>query len=89
VQVVLSRLIATEQRHVAFWQEFFGLQAERLNFSRRLKLAFCVFLRRMFGTGITYLILEAIEIYGRLPYTEGLGIETPALAMAGRDPYLI
>lgn len=43
----------------------------------------------MFGTGITYLILEAIEIYGRLPYTEGLGIETPALAMAGRDPYLI
>lgn len=25
VQVVLSRLIATEQRHVAFWQEFFGL----------------------------------------------------------------
>lgn len=68
VQVALSRLIATEQRHVAFWQEFFGLQAERLNFSRRLKLVFCVFLRRMFGTGITYLILEAIEIYGIKKY---------------------
>jgi hypothetical protein len=25
VQVVLSRLFATEQRHVTFWQEFFGL----------------------------------------------------------------
>lgn len=68
VQVVLSRLIVTEQRHVAFWQEFFGLQAERLNFLRRLKLAFCVCLRRMFGTGITYLILEAIEIYGIKKY---------------------
>lgn len=68
VQVALSRLIVIEERHVAFWQEFFGLQAERLNFSRRLKLAFCVFLRRMFGTGITYLILEAIEIYGIKKY---------------------
>lgn len=67
-RVVLSRLIAAEERHVAFWQEVFGLQAERLDFSRRLKLTFCVFLRRMFGSGITSLMLEAIEIYGIKKY---------------------
>jgi VIT1/CCC1 family predicted Fe2+/Mn2+ transporter len=68
VRGVLSRLITTEARHVAFWQALFGLQAARLDVSRRVKLALCMVLRRLFGSGMTYLLLEAIEIYGIQKY---------------------
>jgi hypothetical protein len=56
VRGVLSRLITTEARHVAFWQALFGLQAARLDVSRRVKLALCMVLRRLFGSGMTYLL---------------------------------
>jgi hypothetical protein len=37
-QLVLDELILVETRHVAYWQQFFGLQSlTRLDIGRRLK----------------------------------------------------
>jgi vacuolar iron transporter family protein len=64
----LEELIQVETRHVAFWQDFFGLRIERLDLSRRLKLGLIVLLARLFGEPVIHLVLEAIEVYGVRKY---------------------
>lgn len=68
VQKVLAKLVTVEKGHVSFWADFSGLKKLSLNFSRRLKLSFFIMLRKAFGSGMTFLILEAIEIYGVKKY---------------------
>lgn len=68
LQNVLGELIAVEAKHLAFWQEFFDVHADRLDFRRRLKLAVLVATSRLFGEAGILLILEAIEIYGVRKY---------------------
>jgi VIT1/CCC1 family predicted Fe2+/Mn2+ transporter len=64
----LDELIRVETRHLAFWQEFFGLPIARLDAGRRLKLAFLVLICRLFGRPAAHLVLEAIEVYGVRKY---------------------
>jgi len=66
---VLDELIRTETRHVAFWQEFFGLPGlVRLGIGRRLKLAALVAVCRLFGNAGIQVVLEAIEVHGVRKY---------------------
>jgi VIT1/CCC1 family predicted Fe2+/Mn2+ transporter len=65
---VLDELIPVETRHHAFWQTFFGLELNRLNLGRRLKLALIVALCRLGGAPAIRLILEAIEVHGVRKY---------------------
>lgn len=65
---ILDELIRVEEGHVAFWQNFFGLKIEKLDFRRRLKLAVVSFVCRMFGEQATRIVLEATEIYGIKKY---------------------
>ncbi|HUL79637.1 MAG TPA: hypothetical protein VL691_20400, partial [Vicinamibacteria bacterium] len=65
----LDELIRVETRHVAFWQEFFGLKAlTTLDLGRRLKLGGLVAVCRLFGSGAIHLVLEAIEVHGVRKY---------------------
>lgn len=68
LQQILDELIQVEEGHVAFWQNFFGLTIERLDFRRRLKLVVVSFVCRMFGEQATRIVLEATEIYGIKKY---------------------
>ena len=66
---MLDELIRVETRHVAFWQEFFGLEKlTRLNLGRRLKLALLIVACRLFGNGAIHVVLEAIEVHGVRKY---------------------
>jgi len=65
---VLSNLVVVEEGHVKFWANFAGMKDVSLNWSRRFKLSLFVALRRIFGGGMTFLLLEAIEIYGVKKY---------------------
>lgn len=65
---VLDALIPVETRHLAFWQEFFGLRLDRLDRGRRLKLTTIIGLCRLFGAPVIHLVLEAIEVYGVRKY---------------------
>jgi hypothetical protein len=50
---VLDELILIETRHVAFWQEFFGLKyVTRLDPARRLKLVTLFMACRLFGSAV-------------------------------------
>ena len=65
----LDELIRVETRHVAFWQEFFGLKAlTTLDLGRRLKLGGLVAVCRVFGSGAIHVVLEAIEVHGVRKY---------------------
>jgi VIT1/CCC1 family predicted Fe2+/Mn2+ transporter len=64
----LDALIPVEKRHFAFWQSFFGMQVDRLDWGRRVKLAAIVMLCRLIGTPAIHLVLEAIEIHGVRKY---------------------
>lgn len=66
----LDALIPVEARHSAFWQEFFGLHVDRLDWGRRLKLAVIVALCRVLGAPAIQLVLEAIEVHGVRKYLE-------------------
>ena len=68
LQKILEELIPIETKHHAFWEEFFNLKIERLNFGRRLKLRVITLLCKGFGETAVYLILEAIEVYGIRKY---------------------
>ena len=68
VHNVLSRLVNVERGHVAFWSDMAGLKDLSLNRVQRFRLGVFVLLRRLFGVGMTFLILEAIEIYGIKKY---------------------
>ena len=66
---VLDELIAVETRHVAFWQEFFGLkELTELDLGRRLKLRTLVATCRVLGPGAVHVVLEAIEVHGVRKY---------------------
>jgi VIT1/CCC1 family predicted Fe2+/Mn2+ transporter len=64
----LDELIRVETRHVAFWQEFFGLPLDRLDRGRRLKLALLTAACRLLGRPAIHLVLEAIEVFGVRKY---------------------
>ena len=66
---ILDQLIQTETRHVAFWQEFFGLKdLVALGPGRRLKLALLTAVCRVLGSGAIHVVLEAIEVHGVRKY---------------------
>ena len=65
---MLGELIPIETKHFAFWQRFFGVSVERLDWGRRLKLSVIVLACRLFGAAAVHLVLEAIEIYGVRKY---------------------
>jgi VIT1/CCC1 family predicted Fe2+/Mn2+ transporter len=66
---MLDELIRVEERHVAFWQEFFGLQElATLDRARRLKLALLGATCRLFGANAIHIVLEAIEVHGVRKY---------------------
>src|SRR5262245_24986405 len=66
---VLDELVATETRHVAFWQDFFGLKdLVALDLGRRLKLAILAATCRIFGNPAIQIVLEAIEVHGVRKY---------------------
>jgi VIT1/CCC1 family predicted Fe2+/Mn2+ transporter len=64
----LEALIPVETRHFKFWQDFFGVRADRLGVGRRLKLALLVLLCRILGAPAIHLALEAIEVHGVRKY---------------------
>ena len=87
LRATLESLIPTESRHFAFWQEFFGMQVDRLDAGRRIKLAVIVALCRVFGAPAIHLVLEAIEVHGVRKYLDvwtRYGSD-PRLAAALRD----
>ena len=61
---MLNSLIEVESRHVKFWQDFFNLPINKLNFARSLKLRAFTFFARVFGERGIHLLIEAIEIHG-------------------------
>lgn len=65
---IFEQLIPIEVRHLAFWQNFFNLKIDRLNFLRRVKLAILLFACRIFGVHAIHMIVEAIEVYGIRKY---------------------
>jgi VIT1/CCC1 family predicted Fe2+/Mn2+ transporter len=66
---VLDELIGVETRHVAFWQEFFGLEGlTRLDLGRRLKLGALIGVCRLLGSPAIHVVLEAIEVHGVRKY---------------------
>ena len=67
----LEALIADEARHVAFWQQFFGLEhVTRLDVGRRLRLALIIAGCRLFGASAIHIVLEAIEVHGVKKYLD-------------------
>lgn len=66
---VLDELIQTETRHVAFWQDFFGLkELVALDPGRRLRLALLTGVCRIGGNTAIHVVLEAIEVHGVRKY---------------------
>jgi VIT1/CCC1 family predicted Fe2+/Mn2+ transporter len=66
---VLDELIRVETGHVAYWQEFFGLESlTALDLGRRVKLRVLTALCRLFGAGAIHVVLEAIEVHGVRKY---------------------
>ena len=61
---ILDELIPIEERHFAFWQDFFDLQVKTLDFGRRLKLILLVGVCRLFGAPAIHLVLEAKLVWG-------------------------
>lgn len=67
-QQTLDELIVVEIQHLAFWQKFFNLKLDRLDFGRRIKLQIMIAACRLFGTTAVHLVLEAIEVHGVRKY---------------------
>lgn len=63
-RIMLLGLIEVEARHAQFWQDFFKIKIDKLDFLRRTKLKFFVLFARVFGESGIHLIIEAIEIHG-------------------------
>jgi len=67
----LEALIPVETRHVAFWQDFFGLKdLTHLDIWRRLRLALITLVCRCFGASAIHIVLEAIEVHGVKKYLD-------------------
>lgn len=70
LQETLDELIVVENRHFAFWQEFFNMRVNTLNLGRNIKLGFLMLVCRLAGAPAVDLVLEAIEVYGVRKYLE-------------------
>ena len=68
VHDTLDELIKVETGHLAFWQKFFDLKLNELNFGRKIKLSFMMLVCRIFGSTAVHLVLEAIEVHGVRKY---------------------
>lgn len=68
LRVVLGELVPVEAGHLSFWQDFFGMHIDELDFGGRMKLAALLAVSRLFGPSAMHLILEAIEVYGVRKY---------------------
>jgi len=68
VHHTLDELIKVETFHLAFWQKFFDLKLNELNFGRRIKLSFMMLVCKIFGSIAVHLVLEAIEVHGVRKY---------------------
>ena len=68
LEPMFGELIPTETKHFAFWQDFFSIKIEKLDFRRRLKLKLLTSVVKVFGTLGAHLVLEAIEVYGVRKY---------------------
>lgn len=68
LQKLLDELIQVEARHLAFWQDLFGMHLTALDVGRRLKLQVILAACRLFGAPAMHLALEAIEVYGVRKY---------------------
>ena len=66
----LELLIPIEEKQLAFWREFFDIEVDHLNLSRRIKLKIILFLARFFGQSFVYLLLESIEIHDVRKYLQ-------------------
>jgi VIT1/CCC1 family predicted Fe2+/Mn2+ transporter len=89
---VLEQLIPIETRHFRFWQDFFDVRLERLDFGRRLKLRVISGACRLLGAPAIHLALEAIEVYGVRKYLDvwsryGDGRLGPALRTVLEDEF--
>ena len=65
---VLQELIQVEEKHYAFWQDFFRIHVAALDLTRRVKLWVIVLACRLFGIHVVHLVLAAIEVYGVRKY---------------------
>ncbi len=68
LHAMLKELIIVEERHCAFWQDFFDLKADGLDLRRRVKLRIIVLACRLFGATAVHLVLDATEVYGIRKY---------------------
>jgi len=68
VHHTLDELITVETAHLAFWQKFFDLRLNELDFGRRIKLSLMIFVCKLFGSTAVHLVLEAIEVHGVRKY---------------------
>ncbi|OGZ57296.1 MAG: hypothetical protein A3G60_01465 [Candidatus Ryanbacteria bacterium RIFCSPLOWO2_12_FULL_47_9c] len=68
LKTIFDELIPIETRHYVFWQEFFEMKIEKLDFGRHVKLATLVLAVRIFGERAAHLILEALEVTGVRKY---------------------
>jgi vacuolar iron transporter family protein len=65
---MLDELIEVELTHFAFWQEFFQLRVDHLDWRRRLKLRVIHAICSILGESSIDMVLEAIEVYGVRKY---------------------
>lgn len=68
VHHTLDELITVETTHLAFWQKFFDLRLNELDFGRQIKLSIMIFVCKLFGSTAVHLVLEAIEVHGVRKY---------------------
>ncbi len=65
---MFDELIPTETKHLKFWQNFFSIEINKLDFRRKVKLTILTTVAKVFGSLGTHLVLEAIEVYGVRKY---------------------
>src|SRR2546430_10683643 len=64
MQSIFDALIPIETRHVAFWQEFFGLKdVTTLDGERRLNLAIIIAVSRLYGLPPIHILLQPTDVH--------------------------
>ena len=68
---IFDELIPIEEKHVAFWKNFFNRSdITKLNFSRKVKLFFLKNFCRVTRDAGIHLVLEAVEVHGVKKYLD-------------------
>jgi predicted membrane protein (TIGR00267 family) len=65
---MLEAFIATEEKHVSFWQKTFGIKKVSLTLTGRARNSFIQGCVLLFGESAGYLLLEAVESHGIRQY---------------------